>query len=104
MRKPVPVVIGHYWRRPFKDKPQAQHRLCRTSTVPICSRAPPATTGWAAWGNVYCVDFSVGGRYAQRAGDEPTHYCSLAAVRVPEWQVMHDDGSTWEIGAPGTAA
>ena len=28
----------------------------------------------------------------QRAANEPTDICKLAALRVPEWEVMHDDG------------
>jgi len=93
---PAPVIVGHYWRR-----------FSQARTAYADKYGPDLFDGIAAhqWmgarRNVYCVDFSVGGRYAQRAGDEPTHHCSLAAVRVPEWQVMHDDGSTWEIGAPG---
>lgn len=93
----VPVIVGHYWRR-----------FSEAHTVYADKYGPDLFSGVARhqWmgvrGNVYCVDFSVGGRYAQRADNEPTHYCSLAAVRVPEWQVLHDDGSTWKIGAPGS--
>jgi hypothetical protein len=47
--------------------------------------------------NVYCVDFSVGGRYAQRAANKPLHMCRLAAVRVPEWQVVYDHGEMQDI-------
>lgn len=92
----IPVIVGHYWRR-----------FSEARTVYADKYGPDLFDGvgphqWmGARRNVYCVDFSVGGRYAQRAGDQPTHYCSLAAVRVPEWQVVHDDGSTWAIGAPG---
>ena len=51
--------------------------------------------------SVYCVDFSVGGRSEQRfAGDDESH-CQLAALRVPEWRVVHDDGDDWDIGEPG---
>ncbi len=93
-----PVVVGHYWRR-----------FTRLRTVYEDKFGPDLFEGIASheWmglrRNVYCVDFSVGGRYAQRAGAAPTHHCSLAAVRVPEWQVVHDDGSAWSIGAPGGA-
>jgi len=90
------VIVGHYWRR-----------FSQARTVYADKFGPDLFAGVAPhqWmgprRNVYCVDFSVGGRYAQRAGDAPTHHCSLAAVRVPEWQVMHDDSQTWEIGPPG---
>jgi len=91
-----PVIVGHYWRRFSQAHP-----------VYVDKFGPDLFDGVAPheWmgrrRNVYCVDFSVGGRYAQRAGDEPTSHCSLAALRVPEWQVVHDDGSDWTIGAPG---
>ena len=91
-----PVVIGHYWRR-----------FSQTRTVYVDKYGPDLFDGVAPheWmgrrKNVYCVDFSVGGRYAQRQGNAPTSACSLAALRAPEWQVMHDDGSAWSIGAPG---
>ena len=90
--EPVPVIIGHYWRR-----------FSQARTVFSDKFGPDLFAGvephqWMGkQSNVYCVDFSVGGRYAQRAGNEPEHHCSLAAVRVPEWQVMHDNGEAWTI-------
>ncbi len=92
----VPVVVGHYWRR-----------FSEAQTVYADKYGPDLFAGISGhhWmgrkRNVYCVDFSVGGRYAQRAGGESIGVCSLAALRVPEWQVVHDDGSHWDIGAPG---
>jgi hypothetical protein len=84
----IPVIIGHYWRR-----------FSEARTVFSDKFGPDLFAGvephhWMGKSqNVYCVDFSVGGRYAQRAADEPEHLCSLAAVRVPEWEVLHDDGT-----------
>jgi hypothetical protein len=84
---PTPVIVGHYWRR-----------FSRARTVFSDKFGPDLFAGiephqWMGpQNNVYCVDFSVGGRYAQRAAAEPEHLCSLAAVRVPEWQVLHDNG------------
>ena len=54
--------------------------------------------------NVYCVDYSVGQRHLERrergqAQDE--FHGKLAALRYPEWEVVHDDGSMVAIGAPG---
>ncbi|MGI9343034.1 MAG: metallophosphoesterase [Gammaproteobacteria bacterium] len=95
-RQATPVVIGHYWRR-----------FSAARTVYSDKYGPDLFAGVARheWmgslRNVYCVDFSVGGRHAQRAGGEPIAHCSLAALRVPEWQVVHDDGSIWAIGPPG---
>ncbi len=85
--EPIPVIIGHYWRR-----------FSEARTVFSDKFGPDLFAGvephhWMGRRqSVYCVDFSVGGRYAQRAAEEPEHLCSLAAVRVPEWEVMHDNG------------
>jgi hypothetical protein len=51
--------------------------------------------------NVYCVDFSVGGRYLEREEGRQPFQCKLAALRVPEWQLVQDDGESWHIGPPG---
>lgn len=80
---PIPVVIGHYWR----------------SASPILSGNKPDAfdgapkTAWAGpLQNVYCVDFSVGGRFYERARGLPytTH---LGAIRWPERELVLDDGS-----------
>jgi len=79
--------MGHYWRRD--------------------ARASPAdvTGDWdIRWGsrslrlagprrNVFCVDYSVGGRYAERArGSGPPWQTRLAALRWPERELVFDDG------------
>ena len=44
-------------------------------------------------GNVFCVDFSVGGRYQERrAGESPGARTRLAALRWPERQLVLDTG------------
>lgn len=84
---PVPVIIGHYWRR-YGD----------ARAVYFDKYGPDLFAGiemhhcMGPRRNVYCVDFSVGGRYAQRAANEPFHMCRLSALRVPEWQVVYDHG------------
>ncbi len=89
---PVPVIIGHYWRRFGKAK-----------AVYLDKYGPDLFAGIEAHHcmgrhrNVYCVDFSVGGRYAQRAANAPLHMCRLAAVRLPEWQVVYDNGENQAI-------
>jgi Calcineurin-like phosphoesterase len=89
---PVPVVIGHYWRR-----------FGELQAVYSDKYGPDLFAGvemhhcMGPGRNVYCVDFSVGGRHAQRAANEPLHMCRLAAVRVPEWQVVYDQGETQNI-------
>ena len=83
----VPVIFGHYWRR-----------YNQTSMALGDKYGPDLFAGvephhWMGKRkNLYCVDFSVGARASQRAAGESLAVCKLAAVRVPEWQVMHDDG------------
>lgn len=85
---PTPVVVGHYWRR--------VHTIDRSAvgkgdtdlfenTHPFC---------WhGALGNVFCVDFSVGGRWHERkSGRTPGHDFKLAALRWPEKILQFDDG------------
>jgi hypothetical protein len=90
-----PVIIGHYWRQ-----------FSRTSAKFVDKDGPDLFQGIAPhhWfgqrGNVYCVDFSVGARHRERSQSVPPYLCRLAALRVPEWQVIHDDGETSAIGPP----
>ncbi len=91
----IPVVFGHYWRR-FKD----------ASIVLSDKYGPDLIEGvephhWMGKrNNVYCVDFSVGARAGQRAANEDELVCSLAAVRWPEAEVVHDDGRRFSLEAP----
>jgi hypothetical protein len=92
----VPVVVGHYWRR-YNDAPTSW----ADKYGPDLFEDVEPHHWMGERRNVYCVDFSVGGRSEQRyAGDEESH-CQLAALRVPDWQVVHDDGGDWAIGEPG---
>lgn len=96
--EPVPVIIGHYWRR-FSEA-----WLNTTDEYGPDLFADLEPHHWMGLvNNVYCVDFSVGGRYIERATGASTYHCVLAAVRVPEWQVVQDDGQVFEIGPPGQA-
>ena len=92
---PVPVVIGHYWRR-WSDAPAAW----TDKYGPDLFDGIEPHHWMGCRGNVYCVDFSVGGRSEQRLRGEPEHVCQLAALRVPEWRVVHDGGEAWDIGPP----
>lgn len=85
----VPVVVGHYWRR---VRPVARN-LQASGYLDIFEGATPE-----AWlgptGQVYCVDFSVGGRWIERrAGDPVGREFKLAALRWPEAELLFDDGS-----------
>ncbi len=93
---PVPVIVGHYWRRLSEAGPMLSDKYGPDLFAGI---EPQQWMGKR--GNVYCVDFSVGARSVQRANHAPINPYKLAAVRVPEWDVMHDDGEVWQIGKPG---
>jgi hypothetical protein len=84
----IPVVVGHYWRR--------VHKIYRGAVgkgdVDLFECTHPF-----AWhgqrGNVFCVDFSAGGRWAERkAGTAVGHDFKLAALRWPERILQFDDG------------
>lgn len=83
-RRPVdrPTVVGHYWRRRGAPIPG---KLDVWDDVPAFS--------WA--GNVFCVDYSVGRRYAERHrgrdGRTIAFDGGLAAMRWPERVLVFDD-------------
>ncbi|MES2041933.1 MAG: metallophosphoesterase [Pseudomonadota bacterium] len=84
----VPVVVGHYWRR---------FRSFDRSHVGKGGEDLFEDTSPLAWHgrhrNVYCVDFSVGGRWAARKNqDFPESDCKLAALQWPERLLRFDDG------------
>jgi len=92
---PIPVIVGHYWRNVSAMLPEVSRKKGSDLFEDI---APHHWMG--AEGNVYCVDFSVGGLAEQRAAGKPLEHCSLAAVRVPEWGVVHDSGDEAAIIRP----
>jgi len=97
-REPVPVVIGHYWRRYSEAAALVGEKY---GPDVFAGTAPHHWMGPTA--NVYCVDFSVGARPSERHRGKLDFVGKLAALRVPEWQVVHDDGECWDIGPPGAA-
>ena len=87
----VPVVIGHYWRRKLNEDPflNADEPYVFGDTEPL---------GWhGVRNNVFCVDYSVGGRYQERNDNIPlgTH-TSLSALRWPENKIMCENGTCVE--------
>jgi len=86
----VPVIIGHFWRR-FDD---AAERISG-----VFGRDVFEGISSHAWmgrrKNVYCVDYSVGQRHAERRREpgQDRYHGKLAALRYPEWEVHHDDGT-----------
>ncbi len=85
---PTPVIVGHYWRRALS----AAHPLGQQGDLHVFEHIPPY-----AWHgrrrNVFCVDYSVGGRWiSRRRGTPALNAFRLAAMRWPERELMFDDG------------
>jgi len=92
----VPVVFGHYWRR----SSSAADAFAKGFGPDVL--AASASDEWLGPArSAYCIDFSVGARAEFRRTGRDVCLAKLAAVRVPEWQVVHDDGSVMELGPPG---
>jgi hypothetical protein len=92
-----PVVVGHYWRR---YSPASRSHSEKASADVFGHLSPEHTLGPER--NVMCIDYSVGMRFAERAEASkrpgrdapagPTHFNGcLAALRIPEWQLVFDD-------------
>ncbi|MBU1358531.1 MAG: metallophosphoesterase [Gammaproteobacteria bacterium] len=86
----VPVVVGHYWRR----LNAVDRDVLGKGDEDIFGGVDPL-----AWHgrrrNVFCVDFSVGGRWAERRARTPLGVdFKLAALRWPERVLVFDDGET----------
>jgi len=90
----IPVVIGHFWRR-FSN---ASERISGVFGRDVFEGIP--SHAWMGKRkNVYCVDYSVGQLYAERRRDSEAdeYHGKLAALRFPEWEVHHDDGTVIRI-------
>jgi len=84
----VPVVVGHYWRR-FAHVDRAS--IGESEENLFTDLAPTAWHGQHR--NVFCIDFSVGGRFLERplaVGARPRS--RLAALRWPERVLALDTG------------
>jgi hypothetical protein len=99
-RDATPVVVGHYWRR--------RHAVDRASVgkhdEDLFAQIDP--TAWhGARGNVFCVDFSVGGSWRARLdGQHPHPSFKLAALRWPERLLQFHDGHCEATEGFGLAA
>lgn len=84
----VPVIMGHYWRC---IDAVTQHLVNRGERDLFAGHAPADWLG--PHRNVYCVDFSVGGRYKERElGRKNSWGTRLAALRWPEQELVFDEG------------
>jgi hypothetical protein len=87
------VIVGHYWRRDERAEP---------AVVTGDWDYPLGDYGAYEWmgprRNVFCVDYSVGGRYIERArGGKPPYQTRLAALRWPERELVFDDGQRCRV-------
>jgi len=84
----VPVIVGHYWRQ---FEPLDRATLDKTPDHLFSDLSPTAWHGRHR--NVFCIDFSVGGRFLERAlapGALPRS--RLGALRWPERVLALDTG------------
>ena len=90
----VPVIVGHYWRAPDE---RLRLAYARHSNALFGANGPADWLGRRR--RVFCVDFSIGGRYAERrrgmTGDFATR---LAAVRWPERELVFEHGLEVPLG------
>lgn len=95
-----PVVIGHYWRRVNKIDRAA---IGKGDPDLFQDMAPNAWHGKHR--NVFCVDFSVGGRWTERKAKTPLGVdFKLAALRWPESTLLFDDGHAMATHGPLSGA
>ncbi len=86
----IPVVVGHYWRR---LNPMERTEIGKGDKDLFADISPLHWHGKHS--NVFCADFSVGGRWvARKKGSDLHHHFKLAALRWPERVLQFDDGST----------
>lgn len=92
-RDTVPVIMGHYWR--FVDA-SVREQLSKGEEDLFSGLKPNQSSGPNR--NVFCVDFSVGGRYKERLlGKRSPWGARLAAVRWPERELVFDEGEHYEL-------
>ncbi|MBL8199592.1 MAG: metallophosphoesterase [Chromatiales bacterium] len=84
----VPVLFGHYWRW---SSPAGAARYSRGERDLFAGVAHNEWLGPRR--NAFCVDFSVGVRYRERAHHPGASFLGrLGAVRWPERELVYDDG------------
>ena len=83
------VVFGHFWRAMH-----AEHRAVKRGPYLFHNDAFHAALG--PMKNAFCVDYSVGYRNVARAkGELGERNAALMALRVPEYELVADDGSLY---------
>lgn len=88
-RDNIPVVFGHYWRAM-----DPENRAVKRGPYLFQEQDFQAALGPLA--NAYCVDYSIGYRNVARAkGEEGERSTALMALRVPEFELLAEDGSRY---------
>ena len=88
----TPVIIGHYWRRfHIHERDESTNKGEKSIFEDI---HPLAWHGKNK--NVFCVDYSIGGRWAERKSNftEQSRF-KLAALQWPERVLVLDDGESF---------
>jgi Calcineurin-like phosphoesterase len=83
------VVIGHYWRQ---RRPVVASTHASSKPDLFADTSPQDWVGPRQ--NVYCVDFSVGARYQERHRQMTQFDTTLAALRLPERQLVLEQEDT----------
>jgi hypothetical protein len=93
----VPVICGHYWRR-IKPPMPGGHA---SSKVDLFDGTAP--TDWLGpERNVFCIDYSIGGRYEERKrGCVGEFHSALLAMRWPERELWSEGGRVAPRGTQG---
>ncbi len=79
------VIVGHYWRQ-IENNTAPQHHA-----TPSLFNDIESTSWHGKLGNVFCVDYSVGGRFKERNKNTPLGVSTkLAALRWPENELVLD--------------
>ena len=84
-----PVIVGHFWRKIYKDK--------NAETDENLFHKIHSFSWHGNKNNVFCIDYSVGGRFVERNMNwtlgEKT---ALAALRWPENEIVLDNGQKYQ--------
>jgi hypothetical protein len=84
----TPVIVGHYWRR--LQPVQASEHAATDKRDLFVGAGPLSWLG--PYGNVFCVDYSIGARYEERKAGRTTFDTAIAAMRWPEREVWGERG------------
>ena len=83
------VIFGHYWR-----SIDPEERAIKAD--PYLFDGEPTEGPLGPLQNAFCIDYSVGRRNVERAlGRAYGLHTALAALRMPERELVLDDGRNW---------